>query len=113
MALKTYSGKLVNLDDDTGWKTLIGSGQNTIVYRKRNGVVYVVGASYGSIPTGNNDYKIIATLPIGYRPDREVETAMKLLSRDIGIGMIQADGTISLLGYPATSYWRFSVSYPI
>lgn len=113
MALKTYNGKLIGLDDDTGWKTLIGSGQNAIVYRKRNGIVYVVGSSYGNISTGNNDYKIVATLPVGYRPNYEIETAMKPLSRDICIGFVKSDGTIHLLGYPATTYWRFSVSYPI
>lgn len=72
--------------DDTGWKTATGTKGSEVLYRRKNGWVYVkVGSATEDIPA--NTVTTVFTLPEGFRP----ETNMTLV-----IGANSAGGTVQV-----------------
>lgn len=117
-AMDAYFGGSVTLANgfvdgtDTGWLTL----SETVRYRYKNGYVTVVGESYGDLELNVEEYTILGTLPVAYRPSQQ----MPLIYHKVGgdptgqSGFVTTDGVVKL--YAKTSYvdfWAFGVTYPI
>jgi hypothetical protein len=96
---------------DTGWLTL----NNYIKYRKKNGLVYVIGECSGSVNLTVNGYKTVGTLPTGYRPSTSVPFAVDFMGGNASntTALISSNGAIDIYTTNATSYWRFSATFPI
>ena len=105
------NGKL----EDTGWVPL---GAN-IKYRKKAGVVTVIGNSDGEVTLPKFDGTVtVATLPEDVRPTTQILTlaTQKSSSGYATQVRIFESGQVSLCNLNpnyASSYWGFTVSYPI
>ncbi len=97
---------------DTGWVTL----SETVVYRYTNGYVTVVGESYGNLTLSVEEYTVLGTLPVAYRPAHQIPMVYHKVGGDPTgqSGFITTDGVVKL--YAKTDYvdyWAFAVTYPI
>ena len=84
----TVNARLNALESDTGWRKVIGTGiagvsivrpsaGDEIMYRKKNGIVYIHGSfgidrSYAGGSTTENKAVSIFTLPAGFHPGRHL-----------------------------------------
>lgn len=108
--LARLNGKL----EDTGW---IPIGSN-VKYRKKAGIVTVIGDSDGEITLPKFDGTVtVATLPEEVRPTAQILTlaTQKSSSGYVTQVRIFVEGQISLCNLNpnyASSYWGFTVSYP-
>lgn len=115
IASNTYlvdKGGWLGWDYNTGWKTL----NSFTKYRRKNGHVTVAVWCDGKKTLTQNDYTVVGTLPVGYRPG--VKTA--LVYHTIGGVVAQQSGYIDTNGdicvytnSEGRSYWAFTVTYPI
>ena len=77
----TYDYGIYQAEDDTGWQefTLTSdfsqTSWNKLRYRKKNGIVYIIGTIDVLAPTTWT--KLITTLPQGYRPIEELNVACR------------------------------------
>lgn len=97
--------------DNGSWNTL----NTSTAYTKRAGVVFVKGASSGSVNLTNNTWNNLGTLPSGYRPKTEVNfVAQDRSNNKPMMGRITTAGIISL--YPEggnSNYWLFTGVFPV
>ena len=97
--------------DNGSWNTL----NTSTAYTKRAGVVFVKGASSGSVNLTNNTWNNLGTLPSGYRPKTEVNfVAQDRSNNKPMMGRITTAGIISL--YPEggnSNYWIFMGVFPV
>ena len=96
---------------DSGVVTING---NFCKYVKKNGYVFVFGASpSGGISITVGD-KIVGTLPVALRPSNNVyfTPTSKGGTADL-TGLISTDGSVSLSSTTATPNWGYSVMFPI
>ena len=117
-AMPTYFGSDVTFEHgfvdgtDTGWVTL----SETVVYRCKNGYVTVVGESYGTLALNVEEYTVLGTLPVAYRPTHQIAMVYHKVGGDPTgqSGFITTDGIIKLYAKVAYSdYWAFAVTYPL
>lgn len=97
---------------DTGWVAL----NNTVSYRRKCGYVTVVGNSQGDVTLTSGDYAVVGTLPSGYRPSIRIPVVFHTVggSPVSQSGFIETDGKIRLYtNVGGTSYWAFTITYPI
>lgn len=103
--------KLVAATEDTGWKTL----NSQIKYRRKNGVVYVVGESAGSKPLSAKQYTTVGTLPVGFRSSIQIEglgvDAYGGAGNDF-TSFITTSGEIKIYANNGTAHWKFTTSFP-
>ena len=94
---------------DDGWKSA-GSG---VSYRKKHGVVYIVGEAT-TIPIQANSYNTVGSLPSNALPDLDypffVDSAG---SETLIIGRVRTNGDIQVYSKVETTYWNFSLSFPV
>ena len=99
--------------DDTGWLTLSPG----IIYRKKNGVVYVNFRCIIPDAFTSDEWKVIATLPEGFRITDDYAIASAWLENNASIvstgstGEIGVWGTMS--GTPANGRLRAQISFPV
>ncbi len=104
---------------DSGWVTLHNANNYIIKYRRKNGIVYVVGDASKATENGNlgdGGYKIVATLPSGYRPEIQYPFLFHAVSGDITTQScyITPAGEIKMYSSKTNvNYWQFSVSFPV
>lgn len=101
--LKKLSEKLSNTD----WQTL----NSYISYRKKNGFVIIKGYSSTTqaTPSGIN----VGTLPVGYRPDQNLDSEGTALTAASHVMFrVYTDGNILVFATPS-SIWSFTFIFPI
>lgn len=97
--------------EDSGW---IEANGRFCKYRKKNGIVTICGFSAGGGLEIKNSYKVIATLPEGMRPSDSVYFAVNPAGGNASMsGYVNAEGKINLYSSMATTYWAYSVTYPV
>lgn len=99
-------------DSDTGWIVL----SNVVKYRCKNGYVTVVGASYGDVTLTVEDYTVLGTLPVAYRPVHPIPMVYHKVGGDPSgqSGFVDNDGTVKLYAKVSyVNYWAFAVTYPL
>lgn len=97
--------------EDSGW---IEANGKFCKYRKKNGIVTICGFSAGGGLEIKNSYKVIATLPEGMRPSDGVYFAVNPAGGNASMsGYVNAEGKINLYSSMATTYWAYSVTYPV
>lgn len=111
-AWKAIFGNGIVDTTDTQWATI----DDIIHYRKKLGHVTVVGISSGNAELAGGTYTTVATIPELYAPEisipvvchysGEEQTRLSGYLRPNGNIELHADGS-------GTSYWAFSVTYPI
>ena len=97
---------------DTGWKSI----NNYISYRYKCGYVTIIGISEGGITLTSGDYATVGTVPAGFVAGRRVPIVFHTIggSPIAQSGYIEADGQIRLYSnVGGTSYWAFTVTYPL
>ena len=97
---------------DSGVVTING---NFCKYVKKNGYVFVFGnsPSGGSITVGSV-FKTVGTLPVALRPSNGVYFTPTAKGRTADFtGLIDTDGSVSLYSSTETSFWGYSVMFPI
>lgn len=103
---------LVASIEDTGWIRL----NTNVVYRRKNGVVYVNGAGAGNATLIAGTYVTVGTLPAGFRPSRDVVglgiDGLGASGMDF-TGLITPAGEIKIYSVSNTNYWRVGASFPI
>lgn len=88
----------------------IGSG---VAYKEKNGYIFIVGES-SSVEISANAYTKVATLPEGKRPDKNIPFIADCAGGSAAIfGRITTDGSIKLYSSLKTTYWNFSVIFPV
>lgn len=103
---------LVAATEDTGWIRLNAN----VVYRRKNGVVYVNGMGEGNATLIAGTYVTVGTLPAGFRPSRDVVGLGIDGYGASGVdftGFITPKGEIKLYSVSNTNYWRLGASFPI
>ena len=101
--LAAVTDKLSN----TNWQTL----NSYISYRKKNGFVIVKGYSSTTqaTPSGIN----VGTLPVGYRPDQNLDSEGTALTAASHVMFrVYTDGNILVFATPS-SIWSFTFIFPI
>lgn len=83
--------------------------------RKIRGIVYLRGSS-SSIGISSSDWKKVTAVPRDYAPDADTDASGMRLSSDgrqVGV-RVTTDGSV-LMYAPgeSTSYWSFSMSWPV
>ena len=113
---KTESG-YIPYNPDSEWQVLwSASNGDQVIYRKRNGVVNILGDSFGSLSVNAKARSLLGVLPVGYRPAREVATLgtpKDYTGYPFQIN-IQVDGNVFITNlHPnnARSYWSFNITY--
>lgn len=113
---KTESG-YIPYNPDSEWQVLwSASNGDQVIYRKRNGVVNILGDSFGSLSVNAKARSLLGVLPVGYRPAREVATLgtpKDYTGYPFQIN-IQVDGSVFITNlHPnnARSYWGFNITY--
>ena len=100
---------------DTGWKQI----NNYILYRYKCGYVTIVGISHGDIELTKGDYKVVGKIPNEYAPTTRVPIVFHTIggSPVAQSGFVEAAGDVGDIrlysNVGETSYWAFSVTYPI
>lgn len=97
---------------DSGVVTING---NFCKYVKKNGYVFVFGdsPSGGSITVGSV-FKTVGTLPVALRPSNGVYFTPTARGGSAYLsGKIEADGSVSLYSSTETTFWGYSVMFPI
>lgn len=100
---------------DTGWKQI----NNYILYRYKCGHVTIVGISHGDIELTKGDYKVVGKIPNEYAPTTRVPIVFHTIggSPVAQSGFVEAAGDVGDIrlysNVGETSYWAFSVTYPI
>jgi hypothetical protein len=100
---------------DIGWQPI----NNYISYRAKCGYVTIVGISHGDIVLTKDDYTIVGKIPKEYAPTKRVPIVFHTIGgsplgqsgfvEDVGdIGDIRLYTNVG-----DTSYWAFSVTYPL
>jgi hypothetical protein len=100
---------------DTGWQAI----NSCISYRCKCGYVTIVGISQGDIELTKEDYKIVGKVPEEYAPT----TRVPIVFHTVGGSPIGQSGFVEDVGdvgdirlytnVGGTSYWAFSVTYPL
>lgn len=113
---KTESG-YIPYNPDSEWQVLwSASNGDQVIYRKRNGIVNILGDSFGSLSVNAKTNSLLGVLPVGYRPAREVVTLgtpKDYTGYPFQIN-IQVDGSVFITNlHPnnARSYWGFNITY--
>lgn len=97
---------------DTGWKQL----NSYTSYRKTHGYVTVVAWCGGEVTLDQSLYTVVGTLPEGYRPSIQIPFVYHTMGGTVvsQSGYINSAGEILAYSDSAyTSYWAFTVTYPI
>ena len=97
---------------DTKWTDI----NSCIAYRCKCGYVTVLGISEGEITLTSGDYATVGTVPSPYNPGMRVPVVFHTIggSPVSQAGYVETDGSIRLFtNVGGTSYWAFSVTYPI
>lgn len=100
---------------DTGWQPI----NNYIYYRAKCGYVTIVGISHGDIVLTKDDYTIVGKIPKEYAPTMRVPIVFHTIGGNpIGqSGFVEDVGDIGDIrlytNVGDTSYWAFSVTYPL
>lgn len=100
---------------DTGWVNI----NPYVRYRHKLGYVTIVGISHGDIELTKEDYTIVGKIPMEYAPT----TRVPIVFHTVGgtpiaqSGFVEESGDIGDIrlysNVGGTSYWAFSVTYPI
>ena len=92
--------------DDSEWITL----NSFIQYRKVNNIVEVRG--YSTTQEIQN-YTLVGTLPIGFRPTITVQNPLALSGGNQSVSMYQilTSGEIRCYNSTSTAYWQFYISF--
>lgn len=99
---------------DTGWLQYDSTTYPSVWYRVANDVVYVRGYSGSTTSLAANTYTKVGYITGNYWADEEVYFSANSLGGGKQIdGMIDLEGNIKLYVTSSTSYWAFTVSYPI
>lgn len=113
---KTESG-YVPYNPDSEWQVLWSADNgDQVIYRKRNGIVNILGGANGSLSIAAKGYSIIGTLPSGYKPPI---TLITLGTPKDYTGYpfqitIETDGRVRITNlHPnnARNYWGFNITY--
>jgi hypothetical protein len=100
---------------DTGWQAI----NECISYRYKCGYVTVIGISNGEITLTSGDYKIIGKVPSQYAPKIRTPVVFHTVggspvAQSGYIEHVNAAGDIRLYSnVGGTSYWAFTVTYPL
>lgn len=106
----------VKEDAHTAWTSITHPSTATAVcwYWKKNGVVFIRGYSSASKNLTANSYTTVGLVPTGYRPKNEMYFTANTIGGSGKIeGLVGTDGYVKLYPSYETSYWGFTVSYPI
>jgi len=94
---------------DTGWKSA-GDG---VSYREKNGIVCVVGESI-TIAIPANVYTTVGTLPADARPAKNYPFFVDASGIEtLIVGRLRTNGQIQIYSKKETTYWNFSISFPV
>lgn len=104
----------VKKDAATSWTNITNSGTAVCWYWKKNGVVFIRGYSSASKNLTANTYTTVGLVPYGYRPTNAMYFTANTIAGSGKIeGVVESDGYVKLYPSYTTSYWGFTVSYPI
>lgn len=104
MQLKEIPNKLTA----SGWVSL----GNTVYYKQYGNVVTVKGLSMNDVPLNKNDYKTVATLPVGARPSMTLAFPWSRVGQgEVGIVRIHNTGVVEIYTTDGPSYWAFTITY--
>lgn len=104
----------VKKDAATSWTNITNSGTAVCWYWKKNGVVFIRGYSSASKNLTANTYTTVGLVPYGYRPTNAMYFTANTIAGSGKIeGVVESDGYVNLYPSYTTSYWGFTVSYPI
>ena len=96
---------------DSGWLKAYGQFCR---YRKKNGTVTVHGISAGNGWEADKAYKVLATLPVGFRPSESIYFTPNPSGGTASlVGYINPNGKINIYSSIKTTYWSYSVSFPV
>ena len=99
-------------ETDTGWQSMNAN----INYRASCGYVTIVGVSSGDIMLTGGVYTTVGTIPQQFAPDIRIPVVVHFMGGDLisQSGYLTPAGNIELYASGGgTSYWAFSVTYPV
>lgn len=97
---------------DTDWQPI----NDSIYYRYKCGYITIVGVSSGGIMLANGANTIVGKVPDLYVPGTSVPVVCHFISGEMltQSGFVRTNGNIELYASGGgTSYWAFSVTYPV
>lgn len=116
VAIRSKAGTTINgYDaDSTAWVYLAGSSSgNRVRYCKRSGIVHVEVWYESSAGVGTSA-KTLGTLPAGFRPDVQVETAAFGNTNNLAMLRVNPGGSIVAKSMSGTmNYFKGAISFPV
>lgn len=101
-AINTLNSDLTHTKATTGIDTTGSIVSNLDYIREQMGELCVLTVDFSGTNISTNDWKLIGTLPTGYRPDVVVKFGWSDILGHSGIGRIKTDGAIEFVTQNAT-----------
>ena len=105
----------IKYDGDTSWTTIAFGSNSYVKYRRRSGILTIVGTFAGDVPVGDSSVNLL-TLPEGYRPTEDMY--FPVINRGTngdGYGHVTSTGGVLSLRNSLTTmhYYVFCASFPV